>query len=161
MDFIQFPKSYRYKYALMVVWMFSAGWKFSLQIDFCHWYGCPGSEVKNLYAVQETWVWSLGWEDPWRREWQTSPEFFPGKSHGQRSLVGYSPWGCKSRHDLVTKPPSLIWLVQFSTVTQSCPTLCDPMNHSTPVVSKREVSLLGEYCCFSLAKGKRILWKGY
>ena len=28
----------------------------------------------------------------------------PGKSHGQRSLVGYSPWGCKrAGHDLVTK----------------------------------------------------------
>ena len=32
---------------------------------------------------------------PWRREWQPTPIFFPGKSHGQRSLVGYSPWGRK------------------------------------------------------------------
>ena len=32
---------------------------------------------------------------PWRREWQPTPVFLPGKSHGQRSLVGYSPWGCK------------------------------------------------------------------
>ena len=32
---------------------------------------------------------------PWRRKWQPSPVFLPGKSHGQRSLVGYSPWGCK------------------------------------------------------------------
>ena len=31
----------------------------------------------------------------WRREWQPSPLFLPGKSHGQRSLVGYSPWGHK------------------------------------------------------------------
>ena len=30
---------------------------------------------------------------PWRREWQLTPVFLPGKSHGQRSLVGYSPWG--------------------------------------------------------------------
>ena len=30
---------------------------------------------------------------PWRREWQPSPVFLPGESHGQRSLVGYSPWG--------------------------------------------------------------------
>ena len=28
---------------------------------------------------------------PWRREWQLTPEFLPGKFHGQRSLVGYSP----------------------------------------------------------------------
>ena len=31
----------------------------------------------------------------WRRKWQPTPVFLPGKSHGQRSLVGYSPWGCK------------------------------------------------------------------
>ena len=30
---------------------------------------------------------------PWRRKWQPTPVFFPGKFHGQRSLVGYSPWG--------------------------------------------------------------------
>ena len=32
---------------------------------------------------------------PWRRKWQPTPVFLPGKSHGQRSLVGCSPWGCK------------------------------------------------------------------
>ena len=32
---------------------------------------------------------------PWRREWLPTPVFLPGKSHGQRSLVGYSPWGRK------------------------------------------------------------------
>ena len=32
---------------------------------------------------------------PWRRKWQPTSVFLPGKSHGQRSLVGYSPWGCK------------------------------------------------------------------
>ena len=31
----------------------------------------------------------------WRREWQPTPVFLPGESHGQRSLVGYSPWGPK------------------------------------------------------------------
>ena len=29
---------------------------------------------------------------PWRREWQSTPIFLPGESHGQKSLVGYSPW---------------------------------------------------------------------
>ena len=33
---------------------------------------------------------------PWKRKWQPTPVFLPGKSHGQRSLVGYSPWDCKS-----------------------------------------------------------------
>ena len=32
---------------------------------------------------------------PWRREWQPTPVFLPGESHGQRSLAGYSPWGGK------------------------------------------------------------------
>ena len=32
---------------------------------------------------------------PWRRKWQPTPVFLPGKSHGQRSLAGYSPWGRK------------------------------------------------------------------
>ena len=32
---------------------------------------------------------------PWRRKWQPTPIFLPGKYHGQRSLAGYSPWGCK------------------------------------------------------------------
>ena len=32
---------------------------------------------------------------PWRRKWQPTPVFLLGKSHGWRSLAGYSPWGCK------------------------------------------------------------------
>ena len=32
---------------------------------------------------------------PWRRKWQPTPVFLPGESHGQRSLTGCSPWGCK------------------------------------------------------------------
>ena len=34
---------------------------------------------------------------PWRRQWQPTPVFLPEKFHGQRSLVGYSPWGHKVR----------------------------------------------------------------
>ena len=45
--------------------------------------------VKNPLAMQETWVEKI----PWRRKWQPTPVFLPGKFHGQRSLVGYSPWG--------------------------------------------------------------------
>ena len=32
---------------------------------------------------------------PWRRKWQPTPVFLPGRSHGWRSLIGYSPWGHK------------------------------------------------------------------
>ena len=60
------------------------------------------SAVKNLPAMQETrqkcglhpWVRKI----PWRRKWQPSPAVLPGKSYGQRSLAGYSPWGHKEPH---------------------------------------------------------------
>ena len=51
--------------------------------------------VKILPAMQEMWVRSLGQEDPLEREWLPTPVFLPGEFHGQRSLVGYSPWGRK------------------------------------------------------------------
>ena len=35
---------------------------------------------------------------PWRRAWQHTSVFLPGESHGQRSLTGYSPWGCRVGH---------------------------------------------------------------
>ena len=49
--------------------------------------------VKRLSTMRETWVQSLGREDPLEKE--STPVVLPGKSHGQRSLVGYSPWGHK------------------------------------------------------------------
>ena len=60
--------------------------------------------VKNLPAVRETWVGSLGWEDPLEKEMTTHSSILPGKSHGQRSLVGYSPWDHERvRYDLATE----------------------------------------------------------
>ena len=35
-------------------------------------------------------------KNTWRRKWQITLVFLPGKSHGHRSLAGYSPWGCKA-----------------------------------------------------------------
>ena len=52
-------------------------------------------KVKNLPAMQETWVQSLGQEDSLEKDIATHSIFLPGESHGQRSLVGYSPWGRK------------------------------------------------------------------
>ena len=44
------------------------------------------------------------WKIPWRRKWQPTLVFLSGKSHGQRSLAGYSPWGPKrAGHNLPTK----------------------------------------------------------
>ena len=47
-------------------------------------------------------VQSLGQEDPLEEEWQPTPVFLPGESHGQRILVGYSPWGHKELDTTVT-----------------------------------------------------------
>ena len=63
------------------------------------------------------WIPSLGWEDPLGRKWQPTPVFLPEKFHGQRSLVGYNPWGRKRvGHDLVTKQHNnnlcIIWVLQ-------------------------------------------------
>ena len=55
------------------------------------------SAGKNPLEVQETQILSLAREDLWRRKWQPTLVFLPEKSHRQRSLVDYSPWGCKSQ----------------------------------------------------------------
>ena len=59
------------------------------------------SAVTNLLSMQgdpgnmghafDLWI----RKSPWRRKWQPTPVFLPGKSHGQSSLSGYNPWGCK------------------------------------------------------------------
>ena len=62
---------------------------------------------------------------PWRREWLPIPVFLPGKSHGWRSLTGYSPWGCKesdmtkqlSMHTHRPMPPhssTLVWKIPWT-----------------------------------------------
>ena len=54
-----------------------------------------GSAVKTLPAGAGDWVQPLSREDPLEKEMVPFPVFLPGKSHGQRSLVGYSPQGHK------------------------------------------------------------------
>ena len=54
-----------------------------------------GSTVKNLPAMQETWVLSLAQQCSLEKTWQPTPTFLPGKSSRQKSLAGYSPWGHK------------------------------------------------------------------
>ena len=56
----------------------------------------------------EAWVGKI----PWRRKWQPTPVFLPGKSPGERSLVGYSLWGCKES-DMTEKPAPFPPLLLF------------------------------------------------
>ena len=51
--------------------------------------------VKNLLEMQETWVRSLGLEDPLEKEMATHSSILAWEIHGLRRLAGYSPWGCK------------------------------------------------------------------
>ena len=62
-------------------------------------FGFPSAVVKNLPASagdtrDAVSIPGLG-RPPWWRKWQPAPVFLPGKFHGQRSLVGYYPWGHK------------------------------------------------------------------
>ena len=60
--------------------------------------GFPGGsdgkkKKKNLPAMWETWVESLGWEDPLRRAWQPTPVFLPGESPWTEELGGLQSMG--------------------------------------------------------------------
>ena len=59
------------------------------------WASLVAQMVKNLPAMWETWVRSLVWEDSLEKGMTTTPVFWPGEFHGQRSLVGYSSRGSK------------------------------------------------------------------
>ena len=52
-------------------------------------------KVKNLPAMQETWIQSLCQEDTLEKGTGPTPVFLPGEFHGERSLVGYNPWARK------------------------------------------------------------------
>jgi len=51
--------------------------------------------VKNPPAMGRHWFDTWFGKIPWRREWQSTPVFFPGKSHVQKSLESYRPCDCK------------------------------------------------------------------
>ena len=53
------------------------------------WASLVAQLVKNLPAMRETWVWSLGWEDPWRRERLPTPVIWLENS------MDCIPWGCR------------------------------------------------------------------
>ena len=82
---------------------------------------------------------------PWRRKWQPTPVSLLGEPHGQRSLMGYSPWDHKesdmieelNTHALVLEPlyPTECRIESESEVAQSYLTLCDPIDCSLPVSS--------------------------
>ena len=59
------------------------------------WASPVAQMVKNLPAMQKTWVQSLGQKDPLEKGMATGSSILAGEFHGKKSLVGYSPWGHK------------------------------------------------------------------
>ena len=59
---------------------------------------CAFAHILIFFIAIDHWVREI----PWRRKWQPTSIFLPGKSHGQRSLACYSPWVATVGHDLVT-----------------------------------------------------------
>ena len=87
-------------------------------------YKKPGSKYSGASFVaqqkESTWQCRRRRSDPWarkipwRRKWQPTPVFLPGKSHRQRSLAGYSPWGHKGvEHDSMSKPPPPLYIIYY------------------------------------------------
>ena len=56
----------------------------------CFWASLVAQMVKNLPAMQETQVVSLGWKIFWKKKWLSTLVFLPGECHGLRSLTSYS-----------------------------------------------------------------------
>ena len=75
--------------------LWKAVWQFFYNLKYTLKASLVAQRLKRLPAMQETWVRSLGQEDPLEKEMATTPVFLPGESHGQRSLAGYSPRGHK------------------------------------------------------------------
>ena len=91
--------------------------------------------TKNLCAMQETSrryeIDSWARKIPWSSKWWLSPVFLPGKYHGQRSLVGCSPWGHKesdTTEQLSTQHSTLYLLVPCFSSTPCC---CSVMSNSS------------------------------
>ena len=86
-----------------------------LYLQYCsEWASLVAQKVKCLPAIRETQVWSLGWEDPLEKEMANQSNTLTGKIPWTRSLVGYSPWSHKVRHDWVTSLSLLFRVTVFS-----------------------------------------------
>ena len=99
--------------------------------------------------MQETKVRSLGKKDPLEKKWQPTPVLLPGKSHGQRSLAGYSPGGDRKRvrHDLATEQQQQVERISASRVaplgTAFLAARSGPLTPTAPQHPGPEQALLG------------------
>ena len=118
---------------------------------FVRWLGLPqwfsGKESTYQWRRHRKCGFSL-WvgKIAWRREWKPTPEFLPGKSHGQGSLESYIPWGLKEWYtteatERTSKPISwvLMWALREQLAVKAC-LLCSV---DDTAFSKSSLLLLG------------------
>ena len=118
------------------------------------WFGCwlhgvflVAQMVKKLPEMQETWIPSLGWEDPLEKGVVTPSRSLAGRIHGQRSLVDYSSWGRKE----------LSMTEQYLTSLHGWTCLAKLIKHELYVSRLAQFSL--QHCHFSsvTVKGEKII----
>ena len=90
-------------------------------------------------------------EDPLEEETAPTPVFLPREFHGQRSLMGYGPWGCKEL-DTTKQLVLLLFEVKFA---QSCLIFCGPMDCSLPGFSVHGILQAGmlEWVAIPFSRG--------
>ena len=92
-----------------------------------NWASLVAQLVKNPPAMQEMWVRSLSWEDTLEKD-KGYPFQYSGLENSMDYMMSQRLRTCMSDFHFL----SLSYICHFSSVTQSCPTLCDPMDCSTP-----------------------------
>ena len=70
--------------------------------------GFPGGSVVVCLQCRRPGFDSWVRKTPWRRKWQPTPVSWPGKSHGQRNLAGYSPWSRKQSERLSNSTANIL-----------------------------------------------------
>ena len=109
--------------------IFYSRYCFTFSRMWYNWYHAVYNLFQTERFVFNPWLGKI----PWRRERLATPLFWPGEFHGLYSLWSHKESDTTERLSLsqcITFPR--LASVQFSSVAQSCPTLCDPMNCSTP-----------------------------
>ena len=144
---------------------------------YCDYWSFPdGAVVKNLPAkagdARDLGSTPESGRSPWIRKWQPTPVFLPGKFHGQRNLMGYSPGGHKRvRHSWAiehthTHCDYLLKLHCYSAAAaiaakslQLCPTLCDPIDGSPPVSPDPGILQARTLACVAISFSNAWKWK--
>ena len=118
----------KHRPAMWETWVRSLAWEDPLEKEMATYFSTLAWKIP---WTEEPWrLQSMGWQIVghdwmaslhfirlfWRKKWQPTPVFLPGKFHGQRSLAGYSLWGCKEvGHNLVTKHMFILYIYPHAT----------------------------------------------